>query len=156
METIAATFALDVPSIALLVISAGTPLQRVVWELRELGVNAHALDLLSMEKGRSHLLAETPSDENPTLLVGTNATIRGLDLPDLTHVFSLGIPEGPKISGGTVSTYLHIAGRVGRFGRGGKMITVVEKGVFTNDDVSKMHRVLKSAGVQASKLEHFE
>ncbi|KAF5384794.1 hypothetical protein D9615_001424 [Tricholomella constricta] len=161
MEAIATSFALDVPSVALLVLPSSSPVQRAVYELREMGVNAHRLDLLTDEKGRSHLLRGGDSgQENPTLLVSTLATTRGLDLPELTHVFILGIPDGPKVNGRTVDAYVHLAGRVGRFGRGGKVITVVEKEAEEEEKEeergsgvrqgSKMMRILTTLNVPAS------
>lgn len=159
-EAIATAFALDVPSVALLVLPSSAPLQRAVYELREMGVNAHGLDLLATDKGRTHLLSGGGAvRENPTLLVSTLATTRGLDLPELTHVFVLGIPEGPKVNGRTVDGYLHIAGRVGRFGRGGKVITVVEKekeGSTGISEAAKMKRILQTIDVAAVQFEHFD
>ncbi|TFK36819.1 P-loop containing nucleoside triphosphate hydrolase protein [Crucibulum laeve] len=174
-EAIATAFALDVPSVALLVLPASAPLQRAIYELREMGVNAHGLDLLANDKGRSHLLSGGGTvQENPTLLVSTLATTRGLDLPELTHVFILGIPEGPKVSGRSVDAYLHLAGRVGRFGRGGKVITVVEEKEDAEEheeetdeedrrrrravvtDASKMMRILKEIQTTPVQFEHFD
>ncbi|KAF9642026.1 hypothetical protein BDM02DRAFT_3250992, partial [Thelephora ganbajun] len=63
----------------------------------------------------------TANDEGPILLVSTLVNTRGLDLPDLSHVFVMGIPEG------RVDLYTHIAGRTGRFGKTGKIVAVVEK-----------------------------
>lgn len=155
-EAIATAFALDVPKVALLVLPSSSPIQRAVYDLREMGVNAYSLDLLEASKGRSHLLdgRGTGEEENPTMLVSTLATTRGLDLPELTHVFILGIPGGPKVTGRAVDGYVHIAGRVGRFGRGGKVITVVEK----DEEVEggKMRRILKTIQVPAVRFEHFD
>ncbi|PFH54772.1 hypothetical protein AMATHDRAFT_306 [Amanita thiersii Skay4041] len=168
LETVAMAFALDVPCIALLVIPASAPVQRAVHELREMGVNAHGLDLLSDEKGKRHLLNSRSSgvEENPTLLVSTLASTRGIDLPELTHVFILGIPEGPRVSGRGVDAYLHIAGRVGRFGRKGKVISIVENkgsaegteedGVAGVTEGDKMLRILRTIEVKAVRFEHFD
>lgn len=165
LEAIATAFALDVPAIALLVLPATAPVQRAVHELRELGVNAHGLDLLDDARGRAHLLrgnADQPQ-ENPTLLVATLATTRGIDLPGLSHVFILGVPEGRK-----VDAYLHAAGRVGRFGRGGKVITVLERGaedgaeevegkrVNRRDEPWHMSRIYKTLDITPSQFEHFD
>jgi superfamily II DNA/RNA helicase len=158
-EAIATAFALDVPKVALLVLPSSSAVQRAVYDLREMGVNAHSLDLLEGSKGRSHLLLGA-GEENPTLLVSTLATTRGLDLPELTHVFILGIPGGPKVTGRTVDAYIHIAGRVGRFGRGGKVISVVEKGEDIEagpvTESSKMSRILKEVEVFPVQFEHFD
>ncbi|KAF9523605.1 P-loop containing nucleoside triphosphate hydrolase protein [Crepidotus variabilis] len=138
MEAIASAFAVDVPSVGLLVIPSSAPLQRAVYELRTMGVNAHGLDLLKERRGKDYLLQNADVRRaNPTLLVATLATTRGLDLPTLTHVFVLGVPEGPSVTGRTVDAYLHIAGRVGRFGRSGRVISVVEE-----HESAKMVRVL--------------
>ncbi|KAG2154732.1 P-loop containing nucleoside triphosphate hydrolase protein [Suillus clintonianus] len=162
LEAVASAFALDVPNIALLVVPATTSVRRVIFELNQLGVNAHGLDLVDNEAGRAHLLSKNGDipDENPTLLVSTLATTRGIDFPALTHVFLLGLPE--ERAG---DVYQHVAGRVGRFGRRGKVITVLEgrrenegkKGkVSVRDDSKKMDMVLKKLGIPATKLEHFE
>jgi len=153
-EAIATAFALDVPSIALLVLPASAPVQRVIYELRKMGVDAHGVDLYG--KGRERLLyggGEVRSaKENPILLVSTLATTRGLDFPELSHVFILGVPEGGKIDGRSMDSYLHIAGRVGRFGRNGKVITVVEDA----DDLEGMKVILKELRIKPSRFEYFD
>ncbi|THH17410.1 hypothetical protein EW146_g3411 [Bondarzewia mesenterica] len=125
MEGVAAAFAVDVPRVALLVLPASAPVQRAVYDLRMLGVNAYGLDLLANDRGRRHLLraAGDEAEDNPTLLVSTLASTRGLDLPDLSHVFILGVPSGDR----KVDSYLHIAGRVGRFGGSGKVISILRE-----------------------------
>lgn len=150
LEAITTAFALDVPSTALLVIPSSAPVKRAVYELRMLGVNAHRLDLL---ENKTHLLENDAEDvrrANPTLLVATLATTRGLDLPALTHVFVLGIPEGPSVTGRSVDAYLHLAGRVGRFGRAGKVLSVVEEA-----EAAKMIRIFKSIGVKPVLFKKF-
>jgi superfamily II DNA/RNA helicase len=134
-----------------------------VHELRGLGVNAHSLDLLVANRGRTHLLqgATEVSEENPVMLVSTVATTRGLDLPELTHVFILGIPRGRR-----ADTYLHIAGRVGRFGREGKVITIVEEreeerkedGTLARarDEPKRMMTLLREIGIVPTQFEHFD
>ena len=126
VEAISICFAMDVPQIALLVTPATHPIHRLVKELEGYGVNAQPLDMLSPTTWKNHTANSestgTAADgEGPVLLVSTLANTRGLDLPDLTHVFIMGVPEG------RVDSYTHIAGRTGRFGKGGKVVTVVEK-----------------------------
>ena len=161
LEAVAATFALDVPRIALLVLPATAAVRKIIFELRQLGVNAHPLDLVANEASRAHVLSRVDevSDENPVLIVATLATVRGIDLPDLSHVFMLGVPEGR--SG---DAYLHVAGRVGRFGGRGKVVTVVEerteewvgKRVVVTDGPKKMGVLFSRIGVRASRLAHFD
>ncbi|KAG0358131.1 hypothetical protein BG005_002725 [Podila minutissima] len=43
---------------------------------------------------------------------------RGLDLPGLSHVFIVGMPSTP-------SSYLHMAGRTGRMGKKGSVLTII-------------------------------
>nr|VWO94311.1 Pre-mRNA-splicing ATP-dependent RNA helicase PRP28 (EC [Ganoderma boninense] len=161
MEAIAAAFALDVPSVGMLVLPSDAPVNRAVHDLRLLGVNAHPLDVVKDENGRMHMMRRDfeSTSEDPTLLVSTLASTRGLDLPELSHVFILGI-----LDGGAVDSYLHIAGRVGRFGRGGSVISVLadehevvrEDGKLSKrDEPRMMGTMLKKMGIRPVKLEHF-
>ena len=161
LEAVAATFALDVPRVALLVLPATAAVRKIIFELQQLGVNAQPLDLVANEASRTHVLSRMDgvSDENPVLIVATLATVRGIDLPDLSHVFMLGVPEGR--SG---DAYLHVAGRVGRFGRQGKVITILEERkdektgnkVVVTDGPRKMTILLSRIDVQPTRLDHFD
>ncbi|KAF8523050.1 P-loop containing nucleoside triphosphate hydrolase protein [Hysterangium stoloniferum] len=115
LEAIATTFALDVPRIALLVLPATGAVKSIVQELQELGIDARSLALQDEDRGRPELIRRAPS-----LLVTTLASIRGLDFPELTHVFIAGVAEN-------ASEYAHAAGRVGRFGREGKVMSFLER-----------------------------
>ena len=55
------------------------------------------------------------------LVIGTEETVRGLDFPFLEVMY---LTEVPRNAG----EYLHAAGRVGRCGREGKVIVIVENG----------------------------
>lgn len=154
-------FALEVPRVALLVLHATESVVKTVEELRELGVNAHGLDVIKGERGGSFLLRKgTSPEETPTLLVGTLATIRGLDLPDLTHVFILRVADVLDLD-----AYTHAAGRVGRFGKSGKVITVLRrpyyirtqkkgKATFINESM-RLRDIYKWMHVTPVKVEHF-
>lgn len=119
MEAVATIFALDVPQLALLVLPHSASVQSAVSELHGLGVDARALDLRS-EAGAHSSEALPTSGAEPALLVATQSTVRGIDLPHLSHVFCVGVPDVAS-----ADTFKHIAGRVDRFGRGGKMITFI-------------------------------
>ncbi|KAI0961866.1 hypothetical protein AcW1_000832 [Taiwanofungus camphoratus] len=161
LEAISEIFALDVPRLALLVLPASAPLRQVVAELCDYGVNAHSLDVFQKETGGAYLNQGSPdlAVDDPTLLVSTLASIRGLDLPELTHVFILGVPEDRP-----VDSYLHAAGRVGRFGRNGKVISVLEarqeiekeggKKVW-KDEPGKMQKMFAKTGIRPTKMDHF-
>ncbi|KAH8120442.1 P-loop containing nucleoside triphosphate hydrolase protein [Phellopilus nigrolimitatus] len=121
MEAVATFFALDVPRLALLVLPPNTSVQKALSELQDLGINARTLDLRSGEMGRMGRPAGQAEAE-PTLLVATPATVRGVDLPELTHVFCVGAPDVAS-----ADVFKHVAGRVDRFGRGGKVITIMNE-----------------------------
>jgi len=53
------------------------------------------------------------------ILVATNVAARGLDIPEVTHVFNYDVPEDYK-------EYTHRIGRTGRAERQGKAITFIE------------------------------
>ena len=55
------------------------------------------------------------------ILVASDLVSRGLDIPEVTHIINLDIPEEP-------TTYLHRAGRTGRSGKAGKVISVATLG----------------------------
>lgn len=52
------------------------------------------------------------------LLVASDIASRGLDVGNVTHIFSLNAPEDPH-------SYLHRAGRTGRIGKRGVAVTIV-------------------------------
>ena len=167
IEAISICFAMDVPQTALLVTPATHPIRRLIKVLKGYGVDARPLDMLSPITGKNHTpdsqsTGTTADDGGPILLVSTLANTRGLDLPDLSHVFIMGVPEG------RVDSYTHIAGRTGRFGKGGKVVTVVEKieevddgkgGKKTRvvkDEEKKMSGILREMRIIPRRVEHFD
>ncbi|PSJ64086.1 RNA helicase [Mesorhizobium soli] len=55
------------------------------------------------------------------LLVASDVAARGLDIPDVSHVFNFDVPIHAE-------DYVHRIGRTGRAGRSGKSFTIVTKG----------------------------
>ena len=55
-----------------------------------------------------------------TVLIASDLLARGLDLPELTHVINLDLPN-------EVNEYIHRAGRTGRAGNKGTAITLVSE-----------------------------
>ncbi|MEL6919440.1 MAG: DEAD/DEAH box helicase [Pseudomonadota bacterium] len=55
------------------------------------------------------------------LLVASDVAARGLDIPDVSHVFNFDVPMHAE-------DYVHRIGRTGRAGRSGKAFTLVDKG----------------------------
>lgn len=70
-------------------------------------------------------------DGNLQLLVASDVAARGLDIPDVSHVFNYDIPIHSE-------DYVHRIGRTGRAGRSGKAFTLV-----TKDDVKFLDSVEK-------------
>ncbi len=145
MEGVAAIFATAVPKVALLVLPASAPVQRAVHDLRTLSINAFGLDLQRTGSGTAYLTGGNlgGTEENPTLLVATTASLRGIDLPDLSHVFIWGVVDA--------NSYRHASGRVGRFGRKGRVVCVLEDEQRESD---KYLRLLKSIGLIPTKFYH--
>ena len=155
---------MDVPQLALLVLPSTASVHRAIYELRLLGINAHALELRSVERGEAHLLRNRAFDGNPTLLVSTLATTRGLDLVGLSHVFILGVPEDQR-----VDAYLHLAGRVGRMGsaggrQGGRVVSIlqedrmetVEGKTRTRSGARVLRQIFKTLGITPTRYELFD
>jgi ATP-dependent RNA helicase DeaD len=63
-------------------------------------------------------LLRTFRDGRAELLIATEVAARGLDIPDVTHVFNFDIPDD-------ADAYVHRVGRTGRMGRKGDAITFV-------------------------------
>ncbi|KAJ3179200.1 hypothetical protein HK101_010066 [Irineochytrium annulatum] len=76
------------------------------------------------------------------LLVLCENTARGLDLPFVTHVLMLGVPPN-------VPSYLHMSGRVGRFGRPGTALTFLPGARYE----IKMMQILKQVKVDRAAVE---
>jgi superfamily II DNA/RNA helicase len=71
-------------------------------------------------------------DGNLQLLVASDVAARGLDIPDVSHVFNYDIPIHSE-------DYVHRIGRTGRAGRSGKAFTLVTKAdVKFLDSVEKL------------------
>ncbi|KAJ3175133.1 hypothetical protein HK101_010746, partial [Irineochytrium annulatum] len=85
-------------------------------------------------------LSDFFSDSNHILVLPENFA-RGLDLPFITHVMMLGVPPDP-------ATYMHMSGRVGRFGKPGTAVTFLPGSRFE----SKMMSYLRFMKVESVKL----
>jgi len=55
------------------------------------------------------------------LLIASDVAARGLDIPDVSHIFNFDVPHHPD-------DYVHRIGRTGRAGRSGTAITIVAPG----------------------------
>ncbi len=86
--------------------------------LRRFGYNADQLSGDLSQSAREQVLQRI-RDGKLRFLVATDVAARGIDIPDLSHVFQYEVPENPE-------PYIHRAGRTGRAGAAGTAIMLVE------------------------------
>jgi superfamily II DNA/RNA helicase len=82
-------------------------------------------------------------DRAASLLLATPGASRGLDLPAVSHVYNLAVPEDSR-------EYVHRAGRAGRIGSmtGGVVTTLV-----TSEEVTRLREVVDDLGVELEVLD---
>ncbi|KAJ3118403.1 hypothetical protein HDU96_001921 [Phlyctochytrium bullatum] len=130
----------------ILFINSNVSAVRVTNQLQNRGLRAmRILDAVSLPGSAA---AESPIEEKPLpfakcqLLVVPEFIARGLDLPEATHVIIVGPPSSP-------ASYLHMSGRVGRFGRAGSAITILGGRRFEG----KLLDTWKLLGITPEKLD---
>ena len=98
------------------------------------GAQAHGTRLCFSEQTPPFPCAR---DRAASLLLATPSASRGLDLPAVSHVYSLGLPSDAK-------EYLHRAGRAGRIGSttGGLVTTIV-----TPEELQRLRLVADELGI---------
>lgn len=75
------------------------------------------------------------------ILVASDLVSRGLDIPGVTHIINLDIPENP-------ASYLHRAGRAGRAGKSGKVISISTLG-----EKRYVNRCAKELGIKVQYIQ---
>ncbi len=98
--------------------------------LQRFGYDADELTSNLSQKAREHVLQRVRKG-TLRFLVATDVAARGLDIPDLSHVFQYEPPEDPE-------SYIHRAGRTGRAGASGVAISLA-----TNIEMSALERIAK-------------
>ncbi|MCM3762543.1 DEAD/DEAH box helicase [Alkalihalobacillus oceani] len=83
------------------------------------GVKALALSSEQSKEERKQALQQFKQGEIH-ILVATDVAARGLDVENITHVIQVDAPAHPD-------SYLHRAGRTGRMGKAGTVITLIDK-----------------------------
>lgn len=89
----------------------------VARSLERHGYNAGALHGDMDQHARMKMLASF-KDRSTTLLVASDVAARGLDIPEVSHVFNFDVPTHAE-------DYVHRIGRTGRAGRSGTAYTLV-------------------------------
>ncbi|MEO9169486.1 MAG: DEAD/DEAH box helicase [Aestuariivirga sp.] len=87
--------------------------------LRQHGFNAGALHGDMDQSARMKTLAAFRANEL-TILIASDVAARGLDIPDVSHVFNFDVPTHSE-------DYVHRIGRTGRAGREGHAFTLVTR-----------------------------
>ena len=106
-----------------------------IQKLRDALWGEHKVCVLLPKTGVNPLqMMQDFKDEKTSVMIATPNSVRGLDFPDLSHVYSLYLPnDDPR-------EYVHLAGRVGRVGQmgsvkgdGGHVVSILSE-----DDADKM------------------
>lgn len=107
------------PERALVFINKSEEIEVTVEKLRFHGLNAVGIHGSTIKSDRGKAMAEFHSGKFQ-LLVASDLAARGLDIPGISHVFNLDLPEDPQL-------YLHRVGRTGRAGQSGVAISIVNE-----------------------------
>jgi ATP-dependent RNA helicase DeaD len=127
-------FEIENPLQALIFCNTKAQVSYVATVLKRFGYNADELSSDLSQNARERVL-DRLRDGTLRFLVATDVAARGIDVPDLSHVFIYEPPEDPEI-------YIHRAGRTGRAGAGGSAITLIrnlEKREITR--ISAMYKI---------------
>ncbi|MHB8604509.1 MAG: DEAD/DEAH box helicase [Thermoplasmatota archaeon] len=109
---IVALLAKEQPTRALIFVRTRHGAKRLGKKLRSLGHDADALHGDLSQNQRERVMSQF-RDGSLGLLVATDVAARGIDVPEISHVFQFDVPhEAP--------TYVHRIGRTGRAGKNGR------------------------------------
>lgn len=119
------------------------PLRDALW-------GEHRVCVLLPKTGVNPLqMMEQFKNNETTVMLATPNSVRGLDFPSVTHVYTLYLPmDDPR-------EYVHLAGRVGRVGQmgsvkggGGQVISVLR-----DEDADKMTELASALGFEFTDIE---
>lgn len=109
---------LESPAAAIIFCNTKSDVHYVTAVLKGFGYNADELSADLSQNQRERVLKEMRSG-TLRFLVATDVAGRGIDIPELTHVILYAPPEDHE-------SYIHRAGRTGRAGAGGTVISLVD------------------------------
>lgn len=109
---------LESPAAAIIFCNTKADVHYVTAVLKGFGYNADELSADLSQNMRERVL-QNMRDGHLRFLVATDVAGRGIDIPELTHVILYAPPEDHE-------SYIHRAGRTGRAGAGGTVISLVD------------------------------
>src|SRR6266567_1277572 len=117
LEGLISLFEQDQPERAMIFRQTKLGVDRLVGTLKRRGLAVEAIHGDMSQKVREYVLNEFRGGKL-TYLVATDVAARGLDIPEVSHVFNYDIPEDSE-------AYVHRIGRTARAGRSGSAVTFV-------------------------------
>ncbi len=132
VEGLLSLIAADPPERAMVFRQTKIGVDRLVSTLKRRGLAAEAIHGDMSQKVREQVLREF-RDGKLTYLVATDVAARGLDIPEVSHVFNFDIPEDPE-------AYVHRIGRTARAGRSGTAVTFV--GEWDSDKLPPIQKIV--------------
>ena len=109
---------MESPTSALVFCRTRIEVDTLVETLSAHGYRAEAIHGGMQQRQREAVMGRFRSSKTD-LLVATDVAARGLDIPQISHVFNYDVPSAPD-------AYIHRIGRTGRAGREGVAVTLVE------------------------------
>jgi len=122
----------DPPERAMIFRQTKIGVDRLVATLKRRGLAAEAIHGDMSQKARELVLRQF-RDGKLTYLVATDVAARGLDIPEVSHVFNFDIPEDSE-------AYVHRIGRTARAGRKGRAVTFV--GEWDSDKLPPIQKIV--------------
>lgn len=129
---------------ALVFIHRHLSIDNFVEDLRSYGIEARALYKEMRDINEYGAFLKKFRSGEIEMVVGTEETVRGLDFSFVKTLYLTEVPKDP-------SEYLHLAGRVGRMGREGVVVTLIG-GDKEEKDTIRLLRYQKRLRIQESKL----
>ncbi|MFN3652402.1 MAG: DEAD/DEAH box helicase [Armatimonadota bacterium] len=116
-RTLVRLIEIDNPASAIIFCNTKAKVHYITVVLQRFGYDADELSADLSQQDREKVLARVRQG-SLRFLVATDVAARGLDVPELSHVFQYEPPEDPEL-------YIHRAGRTGRAGASGICVTLV-------------------------------
>lgn len=131
------------PKQALVFINKSEEIETTVEKLRFHGLNAVGLHGSAQKSQRGKAMNDFRQGKFQ-LLVASDIAARGLDIPGISHVFNLDIPEDPQL-------YLHRVGRTGRAGQAGMAFSIA-----TDREIKQLTYIAQRLKIEISPKDMFQ